>query len=337
MLGRAALVVVVALGACVVSAGPVQAKGGLEDAERVFIRTTDTGVTIRAFSGDYPDGAYPAPCTGPGCPPPACQMQSALVIGLSNEAAVSEGWAELYRPGDDALRTVMASGFGSTFDAPAAWVALQTGEGVARVRATFRDGRTDEMRPRDNLAVLASPVRGTPEDYSVPAGRAVALDKDGEVVGRVRFGPDERLDSPPAHCIVGLDGEFPKPTGTPPADAVSAEAAVRAAVTAAYTPGGTESLAFIEDGATLTDVVLAGAERYPQYRGKISASIEEVRFVDDSEAAVRFFLLVDGQPLAPAGVGRVKLIDGQWLLTRDTFCRMLQLGGLYCPAPEKDV
>ena len=30
-----------------------------------------------------------------------------------------------------------------------------------------------------------------------------------------------------------------------------------------------------------------------------------------------------------------QLIDGQWLLSRDSFCRLLVYGGVYCPAPEK--
>jgi len=339
MFGRAALAIVVALGACIASAGPLSAKGGPEDTERVFIRTTDNGVTIRAFRGSYADGVFPEPCTGPGCPPPACQVQGALIIGFSNEAAVSEGWAELYRPGDDELRTVMASGFGSPFDAPAAWVALQTGDGVARVRATFRDGRTDEMRPREHLVVLASPVRGTTAEYVGPTGRAVAFDADGKVVGRVQFGPDDPFESPPAHCIGGLDGEFPEATGPPPADEAAARAAVTAAVSSAYQPGAEPlaQLAAVEDGAALATVLNIAAERYPQYRGKVSAAVEEVRFVNESDGAVRFALLVDGQAIAPAGVGRVTLIDGKWLLTRDTFCRLLQLGGVYCPAPDKDV
>ena len=342
MLGRAALAIVVVVGACVATAAPLSAKGGPEIDERVFVRTTDEGITIRAHTGEYPPEyglVNTSSCTGPGCAPPRCQIQGGLVIGLSNTNAVSEGWADLYRPGDDPLEVIMASGFGSMFDEPAAWVAVQTGPDVARVRASFAGGDQDQMRPRDGLAVLASPLLGgralTAESYG-PEGTLVAYDDGGEVVDRARFGPGE-LTSPPEGCLGGLDYEFPDPKGPPPADEEQAGLQVTAAVLGTYTPsdGALAGLAHVEDGASLAEVTEVAAERYPQYREKIAARVDEVRFIDEDEAAVRFELTVDGATLVPGGVGRVKLIDGQWLLSRDSFCRLLVYGGVYCPEPSK--
>jgi len=331
---RVTIVVGVALAAMAGGAAPGAAKGGPENTESVFVRTTDDGVTIRAYRGSYPADwgvQAPAPCEGPGCPPRECRMKGALVIGFSTDAAVSEGWAELYPRGDEQLRTVMASGFGTMFDAPAAWVAIQTGDRVARVRATFRDGTTDEMRPRTHLAVLASPVHGIEPERLGPTGRVTAFDDDGEIVGRARFGPSETQNSRPAKCAGGLDAEFPPATGPPPADEDAARAAVSAVVTAAYGPPGGDTATTVQDGAALAEVGQIAADRYPQYRDTIAAAIDEVRFIDASHAAVQFGLTTDGQVLIPPGVGRVVLIDGQWLVSRDTFCRILVVGGVYCP------
>lgn len=338
MRARVAIGVAVTLAAIVGGAAPGAAKGGPEDTERVFVRTTDDDVRIRAYTGTLPEGIgsqpfSPASCEGAGCPPKACRVTGALVIGFSTDAAVSEGYAELYPLGREPARVVMASGFGTMFDAPAAWVAVQTGASVARVRATFRGGASDEMAPRDHFAVLASPVRkgeAAAIEHGVPEGRFVAFDGDGKVVARARFGRAEPFPSPPAACRGGLDDEFPKRKGPPPADEEGSRAAVIAAVNAAYHPGSDVGTA-VERGAELAEVVQIAADRHPQYRNTIGAQVEEVRFIDATHAAVRFALTTDGQVLVPPGVGRVVLIDGTWLLSRDTFCRLLQLGGVYCP------
>ena len=103
-----------------------------------------------------------------------------------------------------------------------------------------------------------------------------------------------------------------------------------AVVTATFAPGG-DAAATVEDGTAVAEVGKVARDRYPQYRDTIAAVVDEVRFIDASHAAVRFGLTTNGQGLIPPGVGRVVLIDGQWLVSRDTFCRILMVGGVYCP------
>ena len=127
MRGRVGGAAAAALMTMVIGITPAVAKGGLEDAERVFVRTTDDGVTMRVYDGDYPQElgvSSPESCDGLGCPPKACRRTGLLVIDLSTDAAVSEGWADVYARGDAQLRTVMAGTFGTMFDAPATWVAV---------------------------------------------------------------------------------------------------------------------------------------------------------------------------------------------------------------------
>lgn len=317
------------------------AKGEPPTGKPLFVRTTDRGVAIRVARVDVSDVVGTAPCQGTGCPPPECQARGAIAVGFSTEAAVGQGWAELYRGAGDRLRAAGAGFFGFEFGAPAAWVVVQTGPGVDRVRATFADGGSDAMKPRHHLAVLASPLRhpkGLSSLPSAPAVTVVALDRRGGVVGRVRLDPNRPIDSQPTRCAGGLEPDFPAKKGAPPADEAAARTAITIAFTVAYQPvlEPEDRVALIEDGPALLEVMKLAATRFSQYRDRVAARVEEVRFVDATHAAVRFGLtLDDGTEIVPPGVGRAVLVNATWLVSRDTFCRLLQLSGVYCPARAK--
>ena len=95
-------------------------------------------------------------------------------------------------------------------------------------------------------------------------------------------------------------------------------------------------LAYVEDGDALREVARIATERYPDYAGKITAHVAEVRFIDTDEAAVRFTLDVPGlgPGIIPGGIGTAVLRDGRWLVGRATFCTMLAPGGVFCPVRE---
>jgi hypothetical protein len=320
---------------------PAGAKGEPQHLDPVFVRTTDGDVTVRVARGALDElGAAPAvPCTGVGCAPPECLPKGMLVIGLSNRAAVSEGWAELYGPGEERAHPIATGAFGRAVDAPVAWAAVQTGPGVDRVRVSFRDGRSDEMAPRKGLAVLASPLsrRGSRRaEERGPGGSVVAIDRAGHAVARFRLPPwNDQQPGAPGRCTGGLAHDFPDSTGPPPADEASARTAITAAITTAFSPPPEAASAVIQDGAALAEIRQAAADRNPQYVGKLSTRIDEIRFVDASHAAVKFALLFEGNDLVPSGVGTAVLEGNTWLVTRDTVCRLLQLGGTYCPSPSK--
>jgi hypothetical protein len=66
---------------------------------------------------------------------------------------------------------------------------------------------------------------------------------------------------------------------------------------------------------------------------KITARVEEVRFLNRTTAAVRYTIVLPGYsiPEIPNRIGRVVLVDHTWKVTRDTACNDLALGGVTCP------
>jgi len=319
---------------------PSAAKGGPQDATRLFVRTTDRGVTVRVYRGNLDLGFGSAqPCHGLGCPPAACAPRGSLVIGFSTDAAVGQGWAQLYARGHEQLQAIGAGGFGFEFDAPAAYVVAQTGPDVDHVRMKFRGGGSDEMRPTKHLVVLAAPMHGAAASIAQrmgPSGTIDAFDGNGTRVARRRFSPSSFSTGQPEQCVGGLEEEFPAPKGDPPADEAAVRFAVAAAFATAYGPGLTieQRAELIEDGAGLVPVMKIAADKNPQYRDLITAIVEEVRFIDATHAATRFSLEIDGSPVI-SGIGRAVLVDGQWLVARDTYCGLQQLGGAWCPARGK--
>ena len=68
---------------------------------------------------------------------------------------------------------------------------------------------------------------------------------------------------------------------------------------------------------------------------KITARVDEVRFLNPTTAGVRYTytIVLPGYyiPEMPNRIGRVVLADSTWKVTRDTACADLALGGVTCP------
>ena len=84
--------------------------------------------------------------------------------------------------------------------------------------------------------------------------------------------------------------------------------------------------------ATAMEEVLA---RYPPAR-TMDVSVDYVRFVSDDEAEVHFVLLAGR--LGSTGLnqtGHAVLVDGEWKMSRETWCRLASMTGVQCPPPEE--
>lgn len=330
---------VLVLGVVTGGAVPAAAKGEEPRADqRLLRRDTDGGVTIRADTGPMPDEWVPGDCTGPGCMPEPCLPRGIAIIGLSTNAAVGEGYLEVYRAPSSGLVLAGSGIFGSNVGHPVGWVAVRTGPKTARVEARFDGGGTDSMQPVDGWAVLAARVpEGPAVSEFAPTATVRAEADDGSIIGTTKVNESTAYQRPPDPCPSSqLDAGFPKGTGRAPKDEEQARAEILAAFSAAYGAAPTDdALAFVEDGASIAEVAGVATERYPEYRGKLVLAAEELRFIDVDEAAVRFTLNVkDGVGTLARGVGRAVLRDGAWLVSRATFCSLLALGAVYCPLPD---
>jgi hypothetical protein len=122
-----------------------------------------------------PDGT-PPPCPGA---PPICKATPSVLSELSTDAAVGQGLDPLdEKQPSDPLSHVSFGVFGVAENAPAVFVTVQTGPGVATVRLRLPSGETDEMAPSNGIAVLA---HGTSSPK--PTGTVVeAVDSSGKVL-----------------------------------------------------------------------------------------------------------------------------------------------------------
>lgn len=342
--GRTWVFAAVVTAAVAVAAPIAGAKGisTLEDRHEVVFRTSDDGVTLRVVTGEGQTFSTPGACDGPGCLPRRCQPVRAGYLAASTRDAVGEGYFDVFRRRDDTISLAAAGSFGDIVDQPVAWAVVQVTPPVERVDATFIDGGRDSVEPVDGWAALAAPLdRSANAQGQVMPARLVARDADGERIGRLLVRTNTPWPGPPESCnLGGLPQEFPKATGRVPDDAAGAQAAIVETFRLVYggaAATGADALALVDDGDSLREVTRIASDRYPEYAGKITATVDGVRFVDDDQAAVKFTLDVPGlgTGIIPGGVGTAVLRDGKWLVARETFCTMLAAGAVYCPLPSR--
>jgi hypothetical protein len=90
------------------------------------------------------------------------------------------------------------------------------------------------------------------------------------------------------------------------------------------------SLAVIEDAAQLQPVLTEAVKKIPgisSYRGRVSS----VRFTSDTSAEVDYSLFANRVLIRPNLTGIAVLVDGRWLVSRETVCNLLALNGIACP------
>jgi len=122
-------------------------------------------------------------------------------------------------------------------------------------------------------------------------------------------------------------------TGLPPGDADAA----RVAITAAFAGSGTESedgrsVPTVEGGETLGPTLTAAKERRRDIAsGEVVFLVDEISFLDATHAAVWFSISVNGASMLPNRRGDAVIVDGEWKMSRSTFCELMGLAGVPCP------
>jgi hypothetical protein len=88
----------------------------------------------------------------------------------------------------------------------------------------------------------------------------------------------------------------------------------------------------IEDGdrlrATFVEVQTKSA-----YLGVLSSRVDAVRLVGSDHALVTFSILANGVPTLSDQQGGAVRVNGRWLVSRATYCGVIALVGVNCPAP----
>jgi hypothetical protein len=130
--------------------------------------------------------------------------------------------------------------------------------------------------------------------------------------------------------------QLPKPDGPPPRDKAKARERVIQAVEVASAGSSTDQgrLSRIQDSEGQVELRQEVLVHFPLVPlDKITAQVDEVRFLNRTTAAVRYTIVLPGYsiPEMPNRIGRVVLVDHTWKVTRDTACADLALGGVTCP------
>lgn len=90
----------------------------------------------------------------------------------------------------------------------------------------------------------------------------------------------------------------------------------------------------IESGENLLETMRQVHERVPT-RNQVDASIDSVRFIDDSEAEVNFVLMLPGPRQHPGmhmpTKGYSVLQDGAWKMSRETYAELVSRLGIVIP------
>jgi hypothetical protein len=139
-----------------------------------------------------------------------------------------------------------------------------------------------------------------------------------------------------ALTYLGGPPELPKPDGPPPRDKGKAREQVVEAVEVASAGASTpeERLSRIQDSEGQVELRQEVLVHFPLVPlDKITAQVDEVRFLNRTTAAVRYTIVLPGYsiPEMPDRIGRVVLVNHTWKVTRDTACADLALGGVTCP------
>jgi hypothetical protein len=111
---------------------------------------------------------------------------------------------------------------------------------------------------------------------------------------------------------------------------------VRAAFAQAYTGGASNStiLAAIENGRSLAPVLTEMESVNPQTVQSARIAVTNVSFTDADHATVTASLsyIFGGTPSTMTGSQTAVRVDGQWKVTESSYCSIISLTGVACPA-----
>lgn len=126
-----------------------------------------------------------------------------------------------------------------------------------------------------------------------------------------------------------------RPAPAPVDDRDAAELAITVAFETVFSSDGAaaDRVRWIERGGNLAATMEQVGQRYAPARS-VDVSVDFIRFVSEDEAEVQFGLLLSnfGSPMAQTG--HAVLVDGEWKVSRETWCRLVRMAGVECPPPE---
>ncbi|HMD45137.1 MAG TPA: Clp protease N-terminal domain-containing protein [Acidimicrobiales bacterium] len=130
----------------------------------------------------------------------------------------------------------------------------------------------------------------------------------------------------------------PPVSGPPPADEIAARTAIERAVADFFTIDAEGAVPAVEDGSDLGRY-LEQAAGHPSVPPDTlpDVVVDAVVFENEDQAAVWFTIWVDGEAMLTRHRGDALRVDGDWKVSRATFCDVMARAGVLCPLRSDSV
>jgi hypothetical protein len=313
------------------------------------LRTTDEGIELRVS----PPGDE-APFFGPNISDlPKCTLTGAVNVSAVSSASIGELQLPLSEEVDD-VGAGVASTFGAVVGDPIYVVALQVPEEVVRVRLTNGAAfRSDEVEPTDGVAVLAvrgelgesrdvlpaidtSQVRIDLFGAAGPVASRTAIEMSGPLAWT---DPECRgeLEAAPLPSPEAPRPELP-PAGEQPANAAAIEADIQRMMSELFAAPLEKEREYFDllDDASGLDVVIPNsiesgfAVVLEDALTESEVVVTDLVFLSPIEAMFLYDIATPHRD-EESRLGRARLSDGVWRITRGTFCAELERLEGWCP------
>ncbi len=297
-------------------------------------RRRDDGLVLRAHRSPWWDA--PEDPVDSWMPAPWCYPDGEIRLAAASDTIIDVGTAPWYREPFQGRAVAMVL-LGMPDGAPFWAIAVQAPEAVTMVDVVAPGGASDSAAPIDGVALLALPAPGTVAELDLGGwGPTFDVVFDGGAGGSlaVSAGQVENVDEE-----TYWEGCEPPPpplpeAGPQPADPVAAEAAIVELMAALYaeTELGSESAFLDDDTGVLAAREAVQAGSFADAASSVEATIEELVFTDPESATFRYRLETTVGRFGDR-FGTAVVVDGEWRITRDTFCQDLALAGGPCVSP----
>lgn len=314
------------------SGGPGYGYFGTTASKLIFERTTESGLTLRAHIGEiWPEEAYGYGVDG-WTPPPGCFQSAELRVAIAGNGIIDVGGMGWYEEPFNG-QAVSWVPLGSSDRQPMWVVVAQVPQGTSEVTVVFEDGGQDTAVPQNGVAVLAVPNANHPTEQDVYQAPVFYVTFSGGAEP-TSLGSDElnNWDNPGFAALCSPPPPALPDPGEQPADPAAARAEVIALMNGGYgdsrEPGSGSS--FLEDDTGVAEAREQVAEGgFSGEADTAKAIVEELVFTEPDEAWFRYRVETSGTGLSNR-YGIAVLIDGTWLITRNTVCQDLSMAGGDC-------
>ncbi len=141
--------------------------------------------------------------------------------------------------------------------------------------------------------------------------------------------------TPAASTPAGETSSSAAAAATAPADPAAAKTEIKTVWTTFFnsSTAQADAAAILEDGDQLGTALKVAAREDRETKLDRRAKVKLIRFISPTKATVTWTLLNGTTPVLDNASGEAVLVDGQWKVSKVTFCTLVELGNNNKPVP----